>query len=185
MGDIRLGGALTFKDDSKKGDIDKILEPFYALKANLDSSIMLAVAFSVVMLVISLLYLLNARQKEMMIRRALGEKKKRELLQFVFENTLIAFLMTSLAYLVNITLVSRVIEFMFAQSIKTQNNLQRIATGELGSYDELYELSRYNVVNISLNDYVLVLAVIFLIIICACFISFLFRKKENFREFLN
>lgn len=115
----------------------------------------------------------------------MGESKKRQLGQYILENGLIAMIMTTMAYLVNTTLVFKVIEFMFAQSIKTQNNLRRIETGEIGAFDEIYELSRYNVVSIDLKDYLLVLFIIMAIICLSCLISFMIRKKENFREFLN
>lgn len=129
--------------------------------------------------------MINSRQKEMMIRSALGEKRKRQFLQYLIENSVISFITTTIAYILNITIISKVIEAMFKRSIETQNDLKRIATGELGAFDELYELSRYNILNIQITDYFITLLIILILVTIASLLSFFTQKKNDYRTFLN
>ena len=176
---------LHFELSDESNDISNIIEPFKALRNNLDSSILAILVFCVIMLIISSIYMINSRQKEMMIRSALGEKRKRQFLQYLIENSVISFITTTIAYILNITIISKVIEAMFKRSIETQNDLKRIATGELGAFDELYELSRYNILNIQITDYFITLLIILILVTIASLLSFFTQKKNDYRTFLN
>ena len=184
-GNERLLSGIFFTAGSTTNDLDNIIEPFKALRNNLDSSILAILVFCVIMLIISSIYMINSRQKEMMIRSALGEKRKRQFLQYLIENSVISFITTTIAYILNITIISKVIEAMFKRSIETQNDLKRIATGELGAFDELYELSRYNILNIQITDYFITLLIILILVTIASLLSFFTQKKNDYRTFLN
>lgn len=184
IGNNSLNDVYFLKADSSS-DISNIIEPFQALRNNLDSSILAILVFCVIMLIISSIYMINSRQKEMMIRSALGEKRKRQFLQYLIENSVISFITTTIAYILNITIISKVIEAMFKRSIETQNDLKRIATGELGAFDELYELSRYNILNIQITDYFVVLGIVMTIVCISSALSFLTQKKIKYRTLLN
>ena len=177
--------GIFFTAGSTSNDLNNIIEPFEALRNNLDSSILAILVFCVIMLIISSIYMINSRQKEMMIRSALGEKRKRQFLQYLIENSVISFITTTIAYILNITIISKVIEAMFKRSIETQNDLKRIATGELGAFDELYELSRYNILNIQITDYFITLLIILILVTIASLLSFFTQKKNDYRTFLN
>lgn len=166
-------------------ELEAIIEPFDALRSNLDSSIMAIMIFLLIMIVISNIYVINSRNKEMMIRRALGEKTIRQFAQYLFENIIMALIAVSVAFIANIMVVTPLITLMFKQSIETQNNLRRIADGTLAAYDELYEAARYGVVNMDLSDYLLVMILVIAAVGFSCLLSFILRRKMDIKAFLN
>ena len=166
-------------------DLNAIIEPFDALRSNLDSSIMAIMVFLLIMIVISNIYVINSRNREMMIRRALGEKTIRQFAQYLFENFIMALIAVSAAFAANIMVVTPLITLMFKQSIETQNNLRRIADGTLAAYDELYEAARYGVVNVGFNDYLLVMGLVIAAVGLSCLLSFVLRRKMDIKAFLN
>ena len=175
---------LVFNADSGENDIDHILEPFTALRRNLDSSIIFIVILCVLLYLIFSYNILKGRQKELMIRRSMGEGRFRQFKQYLFENILIALIVLVIGFVLDALVISALVQKMFERSIAIQNDLKRVATGELLYFEDVEKKVGSVLDNIDLSAFVYIGALVIGLVIIVSIISFITVKKKKIIDLL-
>ena len=175
---------LVFNADSGENDIDHILEPFTALRRNLDSSIIFIVILCVLLYLIFSYNILKGRQKELMIRRSMGEGRFRQFKQYLFENILIALVVLAIGFVLDALVISALVQKMFERSIAIQNDLKRVATGELLYFEDVEKKVGSVLDNIDLRSFAYIGALVIGLVIIVSIISFITVKKKKIIDLL-